>query len=281
MRIQYASDLHLELWLKTTFDETLEPKAPYLVLCGDVSTLNAPNLHAFLEYISERWKLIFWIPGNCEIWNYSNSVEISLQKMRDICSTYKNIKILYESTYLLKDSAEELLIVGTSLWHKPRDEVMLHYHNNIYVKSLPTPTEQQSFMVEHIKQVKYLEYIIKNSEYPLLICSYYSPFEWMLEFDWLQNPNSSINNNELEKLITYPILAWIVGHCHLSIEYTRRYFTSTGYQGSVLFISNPRGNPKQNPYYRTEAVLNLKPNLLEGFEPKIVEPPPIWESLNR
>ena len=73
MRIQYASDLHLELWQKTTFDETLQVVAPYLVLCGDVAPLNCVNLRAFLEYCSERWKLIFWIPGNSEIWKTSKS----------------------------------------------------------------------------------------------------------------------------------------------------------------------------------------------------------------
>jgi len=62
MRIQYASDLHLELWPKTTFDETLEPTAPYLVFCGDIAQLNCPNLRAFLEYVSERWKYVFYIP---------------------------------------------------------------------------------------------------------------------------------------------------------------------------------------------------------------------------
>ena len=81
MRIQYASDLHLELYTKTTFDETIEPTAPYLVLCGDIAKLDNLNLRSFLEYISERWKLIFWIPGNEEIWNSSKSEEESLRKM--------------------------------------------------------------------------------------------------------------------------------------------------------------------------------------------------------
>ena len=108
MRIQYASDLHLELWRKKTFDETLEPSAPYLVLCGDVAKLDDPNLRAFLEYISERWKLIFWTPGNSEIWSTS-SEEVSLQKMRDLCSSYRNIKLLYMNSYLLEDEDEKLV----------------------------------------------------------------------------------------------------------------------------------------------------------------------------
>ena len=276
MRIQYCSDLHLELWKKTTFDETIEVKAEYLVLCGDVSRVDSPNLRSFLEYISERWKMIFWIPGNEEIWKYSNNEEVSLQKMRDIANTYKNIKVLYKSSYLLKDNNETVRIVGLSLWHQPRNNIMLRYHNNIYVKAISTICSSQLFLEAHINQVKYLEYVIKNSDYPLIICSYYAPFTWLYEEDYIQEPKDAILDSNLEKLVTYPIIAWIAGHNHLPIEYTRRYFLTTGYDGSVLFVSNPRGKPKQNPYYRKEAVINVKPLLLEGFEEKVKEELPVW-----
>ena len=276
MRIQYCSDLHLELWQKTTFDETLEPTAPYLVLCGDVAPLNCVNLRAFLEFCSERWKLIFWIPGNSEIWQTSKSEEVSLQKMRDICNSYRNIKILYKSSYLLKDgeSNEKLLVVGISLWHKLRDDIMLHHSKNFYIKPIPPPIDSKIFAQAHKEQVEYLEYVIKNSEIPLLICSYYAPFTWMYEEDWIQEPSSALIDRELETLIRFPIISWVVGHCHLPIEYKRRYFLTDGSDGSVLFVSNPRGKPKQNPYYRKECVINLQPNLL--IPPVEEEKEPIW-----
>ena len=277
MRIQYASDLHLELWHKTTFDETLEPTAPYLVLCGDVAKLDTPNLQIFLEYVSERWKYIFWIPGNTEMWSNSKSEEKSLNKMRELCSPYRNIKILYKSSFLLKEDNQKILVVGVSLWHKPRDGIMLHHSNNIYIKPIPSPVD---FSELHKSQVEYLEYVIKNSELPLLICSYYAPFTWYYEEDWIQEPKSALIDRELEKLITYPILSWIVGHNHLPIEYTRRYFLTDGTEGSVLFVSNPRGKnePKQNIFYRKEAVLRLQPNLLmpQAEEEKV----PFWAIKN-
>jgi len=259
MRIQYASDLHLELWRKKTFDETLEPTAPFLVLCGDVAKLDDLNLRSFLEYCSERWKLVFWIPGNEEIWS-SKSEEVALYKMKEICSSYRNIKILYMNTFLLEDDDEKMLVVGLPLWHKPRDGAMLHYERNIFIKPLPTPVDPIIFSKAHTRNVEFLEKVIKKSPYPLLICSYYAPFTWLYEEDWIQELTSAVVDRELEKLITYPILAWITGHNHLPIEYSRRYYDSIGYQGSVLFISNPRGKKEQ--YYRREAVVRLQPNLL-------------------
>ena len=145
MRIQYASDLHLELYEKTTFDETIIPKADYLVLCGDVSLINHVNLRRFLEYVSEHWKLIFYIPGNCEIWNYSSIEHAGLNALHSICSSYKNIKILYKNTYLLKDNDEEVLLVGLPLWHIPRNDSMLHYHSNIYIKPIKVPVDEDIF----------------------------------------------------------------------------------------------------------------------------------------
>lgn len=276
MRIQYVSDLHLDMWKKTTFDETLEPKADYLVLCGDIAKLDDINLRSFLEYVSERWKKIFWIPGNEEVWKTSNVANYSIYKMEQLVSSYKNIYVLYKKTYLLEDNSESLLIVGISLWHKSRNDVKLKYHNNYYVRAIDTPVDEHIFNREHKEQIAFLENILKEPKYPLLIASYYSPFTWYNEEDWIQEPKYAIIDRDVEKLITYPIIAWICGHNHLPIEYIRRYNLLTGYEGSVLFLSNPRGKPKQNPYFRKEAVVKLAPNSLVGFEPHIPEEVPIW-----
>ena len=213
--------------------------------------------------------------------NYSSMEHAGLNALHSICSSYKNIKILYKNTYLLKDNDEEVLLVGLPLWHIPRNDSMLHYHSNIYIKPIKVPVDEDIFKKAYEENIKFLQTIIKKADQPLLICSYYAPFTWALEEDWLQEPSSALIDRELEELITYPIITWIVGHNHYPIEYTRRYFTTNGYQGSVLFVSNPRGKPNQNPYYRTDTVLNIKPHLLEGFEPVEKETIPIWAKLNR
>ena len=259
--------------------EPTEYKIALSNVMTELAKLDDTNLRAFLEYCSERWKLIFWIPGNSEIWESSKSEEISLKKMKTVCSTYKNINILYMNTYLLEEDSEKLLVVGLPLWHKPRDGMMLHYEKNIYIKPLPSPIDSEIFKEAHKRNVEFLEKIIKKSRYPLLICSYYPPFTWLYEEDWIQEISSAIIDRELEKLVTYPIISWIVGHNHLPIEYSRRYFLTDGSEGSVLFVSNPRGKKEQ--FYRKEAVIRLQPNMLKGFEPEEVEEVPIWAMMNR
>lgn len=256
MRIQYASDLHLELWPKTTFEETLRPEADYLVLCGDVSTPDHPNYRKFLEFVSENWELVFYIPGLCEM---KQSYELFLNR----CSTFKNIHVLYKNSFLLREEDETLLIVGVPL--------MTRKHNELFD--------------EHRQ---YLERVIKTSQYPILVCSYYAPFTWMYDEDSVKNPSETIAEHDLEKLIVKPVLAWIVGHIHLSIEYIRRYFLTTGEDGSVLFVSNPRGKIlesegklyPQNRYYRKEAVIRLNPSALEEYSPDKSSQIPLWHRRN-
>lgn len=256
MRIQYASDLHIELWEKRTFEETLMPEADYLVLCGDICIPNHENFLKFLEYVSERWKIIFYIPGISEMKESYNS-------FIKICSTFKNIYVLCMKSFLIKEDDEELLVVGLPL--------MTRKHNEMFDENR-----------------LYLEKIIKTSPYPLLICSYFAPFTWMYDENIVKNPNETIAEPDLEKLITKPVVAWIVGHIHLPIEYTRRYFLSTGEEGSVLFVSNPRGkiiehNSKyypQNIYYRKEAVLKLNLKVLEEYPSDKSHETPLWHRRN-
>ena len=256
MRIQYASDLHIELWPKATFEETLRPEADYLVLCGDISIPDHPNYAKFLEYVSENWKYVFYIPGLCEM---KQSYDLFLKR----CSTYKNIIVLYKKSFLLKEDNETLLVVGVPLMTRKYNEM---FDENRY----------------------YLEHIIKTSEYPILVCSYYAPFTWMYDEDIVKNPSETIPEPDLEKLITKPVLAWIVGHIHLPIEYTRRYFLTTGEEGSVLFVSNPRGKIltkdnkiyPQNIYYRKEAVIRLNPSALEEYSSHTTSEIPLWHRRN-
>lgn len=256
MRIQYASDLHIELWPKSTYDETLQVTAPILVLCGDICIPSHPNYYKFLEYISEHWETILYVPGLSEMKeSYSSFIKI--------CSTFKNIFVLNMNHYLLKDDNDSILVIGLPL--------MARKHNEMF-------DENRS----------YLEKMIKTSPYPLLVLTYYPPFTWLYDEDIVKNPSETIAEPDLEKLITKPVIAWIVGHNHLPIEYVRRYFLSTGEEGSVLFVSNPRGRVithksklyPQNIYYRKEAVLKLNPSMMEEYSSHNSSEIPEWHRKN-
>jgi len=82
MRIQIVSDLHLETRERRTFETMIESGlTDTLALLGDIAPLAHPNLPKFLEWCSERWKTILYIPGKLECLS-KETVEAAVARLR-------------------------------------------------------------------------------------------------------------------------------------------------------------------------------------------------------
>ena len=111
MRIQYCSDLHLEFERNNKFisKNPLRVCGEILILAGDIVPLHDEFFSdSFIRFIGERYKQVFWVPGNHEYYHkdlteFSKSFNIKLSKNISIVN---NIELVYE----------DILFVFSTLW---------------------------------------------------------------------------------------------------------------------------------------------------------------------
>jgi hypothetical protein len=268
MRLQYASDLHLERWPKTTYEEVLKPAvAPVLVLLGDICPLDNTHLRPFFEWCSEKWKTVVWIPGDLEVW-YSGfaHVDDAVAAMKHRVLPYQNVHGLYSEAM---GSDDGLVLLGCPLWRRPRDEVMLHVTGKIWATSDPCPADKGLFLYEYNRCRRWLQSYLANCQKPVVVLGCYAPLPWLTEEEWVQEKTSSTNAPELELLLRPPLVAWLYGHCHVPNTENYSWTAATGQVNTVLLTSNPRGYPPPNPEdkkvkpsgFKMDAVVRIDPSL--------------------
>ena len=116
MKIQYASDLHLEFRENSCLlrDDPLSVAGEVLVLAGDIGYIGDENYsrHPFWDWASENYREVIVIPGNHEFY-----------KMFDIDKLYngwslkirENITCHYNSVISLDEDTD---LIATTLWSK-------------------------------------------------------------------------------------------------------------------------------------------------------------------
>ena len=243
MRLQIASDLHLETREKQTFETILLHKlTDSLALLGDIGPLDHPNLRRFLEWCSERWKTVLYVPGKLEC-SYMGTVTESVICLREMCEKYGNVHVLYRDAFYTEDG---LLILGCPFWSF-------------------SPVQPKELRILHREELTWIKTMTKTYTNPCLILTHFGPVEWVQGESGPGKPSESPIFTETELLLKEPIVAWAFGHCHSYLEYSKSWSTANGIPRSVLLICNGMGPPGRlrPPYedFRMDAVLGLDPTI--------------------
>ena len=255
MKIQYASDLHLEFgentkWLK---QNPITPIGDVLVLAGDIGYLGDDNYskHPFWDWASINFKQVIAIPGNHELYKF-----FDLNKLHDgwTLDIRPNVKACYNCVIHL---SEDVDLIASTLWAwiPPSETYMTERCVSDFnrIRNGEYRLTAERFNEEHERCLKFIDNSIQGSDAKhIIVVSHHVPsFDLMAD----EFKNSSINGAftvELGNFITdHKIDYWIYGHSHRNIDKII---------GNTKCVSNQFGYVFQNEH------LSFNPNAIIEIE---------------
>ncbi len=216
MKIQYCSDLHLELNDNSLFlkENQIIPMADILILAGDITYLRQDFYkHPFFDYISANWKQVYWVPGNHEFYcgidvnSYDFSKPIKIRENINLVNNYSvkinDIQFIFSCLWSNIDEKYEKLV-----------ESMVSDFECIIIdgKKLSSKTFNQL----HKQSLNYLKQELEQSNSSKkIIVTHHLPSHECNHIDYI---NSKINSAFVTDLTNFVEKsnadAWIYGHSH-------------------------------------------------------------------
>jgi predicted phosphodiesterase len=230
MKIQYASDLHLEFAENSKFlrENPLMPTGDVLVLAGDICYFPSNCIygeteivgtnafpHRFWDWASENFEQVVCVVGNHELYNYYNLKEIPKKiEVRHNVNYYYNTVIQIDNTDF---------IVST-LWAKISPENAFITQKNvsdfyriIYGDNLLTAND---FNVENERCANFIKESVANSKAEkIIVVTHHVPSFALMAIEFKDSRINSAFTYELGNYIADSrIDYWIYGHSHRNID---------------------------------------------------------------
>lgn len=215
MRIQYASDLHLEFPRNKEFINVnpIEPMGDILLLAGDIMPFTQlERLGSFLDGLVENFETTYWIPGNHEYYGGDMSLRSGSfeEKIRE------NVILLNNSTIT---TAGYRLIFST-LWSQisvqNEQEVLYGLNDFNHIKVDGEPLTVSGYTARHKQALDFLNKELKKevSEATVVITHHVPTFLHYPQ-QYKNDPLNEAFASELYDLITEARPDyWIYGHHH-------------------------------------------------------------------
>jgi predicted phosphohydrolase len=217
MKIQYASDLHLEFRDNARYlrEHPIIPAGDILLLAGDIGYLNDDNYsaHPFWDFVSDNFRQTLIVPGNHEFYK---SGDVGIIQNGCIAEIRPNVKCYYNSVVTIDD----IDFILCTLWANipvlnayVTEQSVSDFSRIAYNGRL---LNAHCFNKLHQEAVKFLtETLQTNTNRKRVIVSHHVPTFLCLAEEFM---NSRINGAFVAELHDFifdnPIDYWIYGHSH-------------------------------------------------------------------
>ena len=221
MKIQFASDIHLELSENSRFikSEPFEVTGDILVVAGDTTYLNNPSLARlpFFIWAAKNYQEVLLVPGNHEFYGNGDVLAYGDSWSRKILPNVH----YYQNQVVRIDNVDFIL---SALWShiRPEDEYFVHRGMNDFRQILYngrrfTPAE---FNAEHEKCLDFIKRSVAESTAErIVVVTHHLPTMAVVAPEHKGNLLNSAFATELGDFIADSrIDAWIFGHSHANID---------------------------------------------------------------
>jgi hypothetical protein len=261
LRIQYASDLHLELVDKTPFQPILKPNAPVLALAGDIGRPDRRSYEDFLHYCSRNWAAVFIVAGNHEFYNSKSADKWkyvphdSIHTVSERIGMCEVIAEKFPNVHFLNRHRVDyggIAFLGATLWTNTRGVEHEAWRMNDY-KAIaasradhdgsPLPLTVADTQAWHERDRTWLAAEIAACEeagQPAVVLTHHLPTFGLVASKYARY--GDLNRyfaSACDGLIREPVRAWIAGHSHTG----RTIHCGTVGGRTITCTLNPRGYP--------------------------------------
>lgn len=222
MKIQYMSDLHMELYDSSQYIKhlALSPIGDVLVLAGDTASLRdktMPNRN-FWSMLSKNYKQVLLEPGNYEYYGNGDVLRQGgdswERRVRDNVKYYQNRVVRIEDTDFIL----------STLWSNipPQDEFFVSRGINDFRQIMHDGRRftTANFVAEHQKCIAFIKQAVEQSRADkIVVVTHHLPTFAVIDPRFKGDVLNSAFATELGNWIaTTRINAWIFGHSHANID---------------------------------------------------------------
>lgn len=246
MKLQYASDLHLEFPENKEFlrINPLIPEGDILILAGDIVPFSQVNDHSdFFDYLSAHFRLTYWLPGNHEYY-HSDLSERELQlneKIRDNIFLVNNTSIIAGENNLIFSTLWTRIGSGNQL------ELLLGYSDFRVIRNKGKLLDIEQYNILHDECLAFLEAEFARAKHSrMIVVTHHMPTFKNYPEKYKGDAFSEAFAAELSDLIkAIEPDYWIFGHHHtnkgdFNIGKTRLITNQLGY---VMYNEHKGFNP--------------------------------------
>lgn len=172
MKIQYASDLHIEFpqnkdFLKST---PIKPIGDILILAGDIVPFAVMDKHAdFFSYLSDNFKTTYWVPGNHEYYHsdlverqgsFTENIKENVLLLNNVSVIQQNTRLIFstmwtqigvENEWFIRQRLNDFHLIGfDGELLQPSSYNRLHNESLVFIKTeLENSVDEKRIVVTH------------------------------------------------------------------------------------------------------------------------------------